>query len=74
MGIENPMVIDSLWRDFEKEPEIICECKGCGEEIYEGEDILEVDGPDGEKVYLHQDNSCTYEYVESFSVRKTAGE
>lgn len=68
------MVIDSLWRDFEKEPEVICECKGCGEDILEGDDILEVEDPDGETVYLHQDSECTYQFVASFAVNKVAGE
>ncbi len=38
--VENPMVIDSLWDDQEK----IWGVDATGEEVYEGESIVEIDG------------------------------
>lgn len=32
--VENLMVIDSLWHDFEREPDVIDECTGCEEDIH----------------------------------------
>jgi len=72
--VENPMVIDSLWRDFEQEPDVIGECAGCEEDIHEGEDVLEFMDVDGETVMVHQNSDCTYQYVSDIAVCKVAGE
>lgn len=37
-GVENPMVVDSLWDDQEK----IWGVDATGEEVYEGESIVEI--------------------------------
>jgi hypothetical protein len=61
MSVENPLVIDSLWREFEEEQEgreVITYCDGCGEEIYEGEDVYIFDD-----VVLHQDSICCEKYI-----------
>lgn len=39
-GVENPVVVDSLWNDQEK----ICGVDATGEEIFEGESIVEING------------------------------
>lgn len=39
--VENLMVIDSLWHDFEQEPDVIGECTSCEEDIHKEEDVLE---------------------------------
>jgi hypothetical protein len=61
MAVENPMVIDSLWNDEEQEEKtVITYCDGCGEEIYEDEDIYIF-----EDAVLHQDSTCCEEYISS---------
>jgi hypothetical protein len=65
--IENSMVIDSLWRH--QEPKEIAECPGCGEMIYAGQEVLDLNGE-----YIHRDIECTYQYVAGMSVSKVAGE
>lgn len=67
--IENPMVIDSLWEHTERLPEVIGECEGCHEDIYEGDDIYDFDGD-----YVHQDSDCCKQYVAGISLCKVAGE
>ena len=59
MAVENPMVIDSLWNEEEQEEKpVITYCDGCGEEIYEDEDIYIF-----EDAVLHQDSTCCEEYI-----------
>lgn len=72
--IENPMVVDRLWRHFEEEPKVFSVCAGCEDEIYMGEDILEFENDIGDTVYLHAEDRCAYQYVARQSVRKAAGE
>jgi hypothetical protein len=72
--LENPMVIDSLWRHREQEPKVICECVGCGEDIVEGDDVLVFDDVLGDKVMIHQDSECTYQYVSGMGYCEVAGE
>jgi hypothetical protein len=67
--IENPMVIDSLWKYREQEPEIIGTCEGCGDDILEGEDIYDFDGG-----LVHQDSDCCLQYVANMSRCRVAGE
>lgn len=72
--IENPMVVDRLWRHLEQEPKIVGECAGCQGDIAEGEDILEFVGFDGETTLVHQDNECAYQYLAEAAFCKVAGE
>ncbi|MEH7342721.1 hypothetical protein V7122_02355 [Bacillus sp. JJ1532] len=65
--IENPMVIDRLWND-QKDPEVVGECEGCHEDIYEGDDIYDFDGG-----WVHQDSDCCQQYIANMSMCKTAG-
>ena len=67
MSLENPMVIDSLWKEFEKEPKVVAYCDGCGEEIYEGQDIYVLDD-----VMLHQESACCEEYISNAAYLETA--
>jgi hypothetical protein len=72
--IENPMVIDSLWRDQEKEPEVIDECLGCQEEIVAGEDVYKFVSVTGETVRVHQNVECCQQYIAAMAVCEVAGE
>jgi hypothetical protein len=72
--LENPMVVDSLWRHREQEPKVVAECPGCQEDITEGEEVLEFTDVDGETVLVHQDLECTYQYVAGMARCKVAGE
>lgn len=67
--VENPMVIDSLWRHLEQEPKVVGECEGCHEDILEGDDVYDFDGG-----LVHQDSECCMQYVANMSVCKVAGE
>lgn len=71
--IENPMVIDRLWRFHEEEPKVAGECPGCEKDITYGEDILEFEFA-GETVLLHQDSECAYQFVAAMAMCKVAGE
>lgn len=69
--VENPRVIDSLWR--EKEPKVMGECAGCQEDIYTGEDVYEFDDYD-QTILIHQKSECCMQYVAEMSVCRVAGE
>lgn len=69
IDVENPMVIDSIWRKHECEPKVIGECAGCQEDIYEGQYIYDFDGE-----LVHQNPECCMNYVANMSVCKIAGE
>ncbi|MDR7237169.1 hypothetical protein [Neobacillus drentensis] len=72
--IENPMVIDSLWRDREKEPEVIDECLGCLEDIVAGEDVYKFVSVTGETVRVHQNSECCQQYIGALAVCEIAGD
>jgi hypothetical protein len=72
MTIENPMVIDNLWR--KKEQEVVAECGGCKEDIFAGEDVYEFTSEAGETVLLHQSLECCREYISEMSRCLVAGE
>lgn len=61
INIENPIVIDSLWR-VNKEPKIIGECAGCGEDIYNHQDWYEFEETN-DKYLIHQDSVCCWHFV-----------
>lgn len=71
--IENPMIIDSLWRDREKEPEVVGECAGCEEGIRANEDWYGFMLPDGERM-IHQNAECCQQFIADISICKIAGE
>lgn len=72
--VENPMLRDRFWRNFEsKEPKVVGECAGCKEEVYDYEEVyefLEFDEP----VIIHQDAACCRQFVAEYSRCKLAGE
>jgi hypothetical protein len=75
MNIENPMVIDSLWRSKEQEPQVYGECAGCEGDIFHGEGYYEIETVNGnEKVMVHQKPDCCMTYVSEMSWCRTAGE
>lgn len=72
--IENPMVVDRLWRHREQARKAICECAGCGGDIFEGDEVLELTDVHGEVIMLHQNAECAYQFVASDAYHKVAGE
>lgn len=72
--LENPMVIDSLWRDREKEPEVIDECVGCQEDIYKGEAAYKFASITGQTVMVHQNAECCQQFIADISICEIAGE
>lgn len=72
--IENPMVIDSLWRKNEQEPQVFGECAGCQEDVVAGDDYYEVQLSNGEKEMVHQNADCCMQYVGEMAWCRTAGE
>lgn len=74
MEVENPMVVDSLWREKEKEPAVFGECAGCMENIVACEDYYELEDSLGNTVLVHQTSDCCWHYVAEISECKTAGE
>lgn len=69
--IENPMIRDRFWYDFERfEPKVVGECAGCKEEILEDEEIYQLDSD----TIIHQDPMCCRDYVAEMGVCKLAGE
>ncbi|MGF6951916.1 3-methyladenine DNA glycosylase AlkD [Neobacillus sp. B4I6] len=61
--IDNPMTIDSLWKEREQESKVIGECAGCEEDIVVGETFYEFTMGVVEKVYVHQNSECCMQYV-----------
>jgi hypothetical protein len=74
MNIENPMVIDSLWRGKEQEPKVISECVGCKDDIFAGQDVYEFTNEAGETVLIHDNLECCREYISDMSRCLVAGE
>lgn len=72
--IENPMVVDSHWRQQEKQQKVVGECAGCQEDIYEGEGIYAFQMSFYSKVYIHQTSECCMQYVANMSICKVAEE
>jgi hypothetical protein len=75
--IENPMVIDSLWRDQEKNWEVHGECAGCEGDIFHGDEYFELEALNGkkvEKMMVHQNADCCMSYVHEMSFSRIAGE
>jgi hypothetical protein len=65
--IENPMVIDRLWRHHEQEPKVIGECAGCWGDITANEHWYEFQ--EGKEVVLvHQESECCKQYVAEKSI------
>jgi hypothetical protein len=72
--VENPMILDKLWKEKEQGPKVIGECSGCEEDIYEGEDIYAFQMSFYSKVLIHQNSECCLQYVANMSVCKIAGQ
>jgi hypothetical protein len=75
--VENKMIVDSQWRDLERTPKIVGECEGCGEAIFAGEDVYEVNLLNGikkETHLLHQTSECCRQYVSEMAYCRVAGE
>lgn len=70
--IENRMVVDSQWKTLEKQREAVCECDGCGEDIYEGEEMITFHDGHGNQYRIHDNKQCTYEYVANIGMFETA--
>jgi hypothetical protein len=71
--IENPMVIDSLWKEQEKEPEIIGTCSGCEEDILVCDDYYHFLMGVVKIVLVHQKDECCRQYIAGASVGVSAG-
>ena len=67
--IENPMVIDSLWREREQESKVIGECSGCEEDIYSNEQWFDF-VIKGENYLAHQDKECCYQFIAEMSISR----
>jgi hypothetical protein len=69
MNIENPMVVDSLWSQREKESKVVGECAGCQEDITADQDWYEVAGTtsNGDQIIVHQSDDCCRQYVADMS-------
>lgn len=72
--VENVMVLDSYWREKEREPKVICECAGCENEIFAGQDVYEFTEESGKTVYIHDNLNCSRDYISSQSRSLVAGE
>lgn len=68
-NIENPMVLDSLWREREQEPKVFGECVGCQEDITANQYWYEVaqTTSEGKHVLVHQSDECCRQYVAEMS-------
>lgn len=59
IDIEDPRIIQINRTGYLKgESKVVGYCDGCGEEIFEGEDIYVLDD-----VVLHQDSLCCQDYI-----------
>lgn len=52
----------------EKEPEVIAECDGCMEEIFEGEEVIEFCGS-----LIHDKEECCMLFMRDIGLQKIAG-
>lgn len=68
MGLEHPAITRTNRTGYpEPEPEVVGTCEGCGEDIYEDEDVYDYDG-----MLIHQDSSCCADYIANNSICRTA--
>jgi hypothetical protein len=69
-SVENPIISDRHpIRDRESVfVRVVGYCTGCGEEIYEGDDIIEIAGE-----MIHESRECTFDYCAEIGFAKTAG-
>jgi hypothetical protein len=69
--LENYMVLPGHpIKDRESvELKLIGYCAGCGEEIYKGDDIIEIAGE-----MIHESRECAFDYCAEIGFAKTAGE
>ncbi|SDH85578.1 hypothetical protein SAMN04489735_10854 [Aneurinibacillus thermoaerophilus] len=51
-----------------QETHVVGECLSCGGEVYEGEEVWEVEGE-----YLHDGYDCIRGYIADFATQKVAG-
>jgi len=51
----------------EPEPEVVGICEGCGEDIYEGDDIYDFNG-----AMIHQVSMCCMEYISNSAISTVA--
>lgn len=66
--IENPIVVDALWKP---EPKVIGECEGCGQDIYSYEHYYDMQDTE-DIVLIHQNKDCCTEFVANRSVCRSA--
>ncbi|MGG3808758.1 YqaI family protein [Geobacillus thermodenitrificans] len=65
--IENPIISD--WHPIQRqEPCVVGYCDGCGDKIYEGEEVIEF--PDG--LVIHREQWCAYEYCCKYGAAQKA--
>jgi hypothetical protein len=72
MQVENPMVLPNGYgiRDPQSvDRKLVGYCAGCGEGIYEGDEIIEL----GDEM-IHESSSCAYDYCSSIGFHNAAGE
>ena len=64
MGLEHPAIARTIRTGYpEPEPEVVGICEGCGEDIYEGDDIYDFNG-----AMIHQDSGCCEEYISNAAI------
>jgi hypothetical protein len=70
-SVENPIISDRHpIRDRESVfVRVVGYCVGCGDEIYENDDIIEI-GDD----MIHESSDCTFDFCSNIGFHKTAGE
>lgn len=49
------------------EPRVVDYCEGCGEEIFEGEDVYDYNG-----AMIHQESMCCMEYISNSAISTVA--
>lgn len=68
------MVLDSQWRDLERQVKQYGECQGCEEPILEGEEYYEIDSINHERVMVHKHMSCCSQFLNEIAISRIAGE
>jgi hypothetical protein len=67
MDIENPMVLDILWK--KRIPRLIGECAGCYGDIYDDEQAFEMQTEFGTAL-IHNDSTCCHQFVIENATKK----
>jgi hypothetical protein len=69
MQVENPIISNRHPIRDPQDGKVVCYCAGCGQEIYEGDAVIEFD-----REMIHENKDCAFDFCAEIGFSKLAGE